>query len=346
MSTKAVLVSLLAACGGSSSSPDATTSDAGPAIVAPAGTWTWIPIEGMTCADGSPTGIGVNLSDASDDVMVFMAGGGACWDTNTCFTQKTAVHIEGGYGKSDFQSEIAGIGGAFIVQRNANNPFKDASWIYVPYCTGDLHAGQNVAMYDATHEVHHVGRINASALLARVAATRPTASTVWLVGASAGGYGVAFDRDLARLVWPQAKVHVLADSAPLVTLEPARWAAWQAAWHPTFPSTCATCANDLGAMPAALRSTMAAGDRYGLLASTRDQTISAYFGITMDQLSTETLAAQAAMSPANGQAAFVLAATTHVLLGTPAVQTSSGLALSAWVGQWARGDAAWANAGP
>jgi hypothetical protein len=345
------LAALLAAhgfgCGGSSGgSADAAGGGDIPPIVAPAGTWTWVPIAGMKCADGSPTGIGVNLSETSKDVMIFMAGGGACWDANTCFTLNSSVHITGGYGESTFTSEIGGLAGAYFWQRNAANPFRDASYIYVPYCTGDLHDGNNVAMYDATHTVHHVGRTNASALIERVAATRPDAQTVWLLGASAGGYGVSFTWDLARIGWPQSKVHVLADSSPLVTMEAARWTAMQAAWKLTFPSGCTDCASDLGAMPAALRATARSGERYALLANTRDQTIATYFNISMDQLQTETLAVQAAMKPSEGQAAYVLATTGHVLLAMPTVQTSSGVVLSTWIAQWATGDAAWANAGP
>src|SRR5687768_10398419 len=108
-----LLLLVVAACGssGSPTGDAAPTTDAAAGITAPLRTWTWIPVEGMRCADGSPAGIGVNLSDASDDVLVFMAGGGACWDAATCFVQKTSAHIEGGYSKSDFESEIAGIGG-------------------------------------------------------------------------------------------------------------------------------------------------------------------------------------------------------------------------------------------
>jgi hypothetical protein len=340
---------VMGGCGGSSGgSGDDAPADAsgkGP-IVAPAGTWTWVPIEGMTCADGTPTGIGVNLSDTSPDVTIFMAGGGACWDLNTCFTLSSAVHITGGYGKPQFDTEIASINGVGFWSRGAPNPFKDATYIYVPYCTGDLHDGANVATYDASHVVHHVGRTNASTLMARVAATRPQAASVWLIGVSAGGYGAAFDWDLARSAWPASKVHVLADSSPLVLLESTRWAAMQASWKMTFPSGCSACATDLGAMPAALRTAAKSGERYALLANTRDQTISTYFGITMDQLQTETLAAQAAMSPSAGQAAFVVAGTAHVLLGNPAQQTSTGVVLANWLTQWATGDAAWANAGP
>ncbi|HEY5926456.1 MAG TPA: pectin acetylesterase-family hydrolase [Kofleriaceae bacterium] len=342
-----LISSLALGCGGSSGTPgsDASTGDASPPIVAPPGTWTWIPIDGMTCADGSPTGIGVNLVDTSPDVMVFMAGGGACWDANTCFSLMSAVHITGGYGQTEFNSEIMGIGGAYILQRAAVNPFANASWIYVPYCTGDLHDGNNVATY-GTAQVHHVGRRNTSALMERLAATRPDATMVWMLGASAGGYGVSFDWDLARLAWPQAKVHVLADSSQLVAMEPTRWSAMQASWQLSFPPTCSTCTSDLGAMTAALRDTARPGERYGLLAYTRDQTIAQYFGLTMDQLQTATLAAQAAMSPTSGQAAYVLAGSGHVLLASPTAQTSGGVVLSTWIQQWATGDAAWANAGP
>ncbi len=30
---------------------------------------------------------------------------------------------------------------------DGDNPFADASYVFVPYCTGDLHAGSRVAMY-------------------------------------------------------------------------------------------------------------------------------------------------------------------------------------------------------
>jgi hypothetical protein len=339
---------VIAACGGSSGKPpvDGPTGDGALPITATAGTWTWIPIDGMQCADGSPTGIGVNLSDASPNVLVYMQGGGACWDLNTCFTINSAVHITGGYGQSDFTTDIGTLSMSYLFQRVAANPFQNASWIYVPYCTGDLHDGAHVAMYDATHVVHHVGRTNASALLPRVAATRPNADVVWLLGISAGGYGVAFDWDLGRAAWPRATVHSLADSSPLVTMEPTRWPAMQASWQMTFPPTCTGCATDLGAMPAALRAAMPAGARYGLLANTRDQTISTYFGLTQDQLATEILAEQAAMAPGSGQAAYLLGGTGHVLLGNPTAQTTTGVTLSTWVAQWATGDAAWGNTGP
>jgi hypothetical protein len=43
--------------------------------------WTWIPIPGAYCDDGSPTGIGVNLPPtSSNNLLIAFEGGGACWD--------------------------------------------------------------------------------------------------------------------------------------------------------------------------------------------------------------------------------------------------------------------------
>jgi len=343
---RSALVASLVAC----SSPGGGLPDAaGNGLVAPNETWTFVPIDGMVCADGTPTGVGVNLTDRSDRVMVYFQGGGACWDPTTCFVIKSATHIEGGYHDTDFQSEIASIASSYIIQRTDPNPFKDASWIYVPYCTGDLHDGANVATYNVSgvdKQVHHAGSTNADLVLARVAATRPTTDTVWLVGASAGAYGVGFNWANARSKWPSAKVHVLADSSPLVTLESTRWAAMQTEWKMKFPATCTGCATDLGMMPAALRGEAPAGDRYGLLSYLDDGTISTYFGLTGPQLHTAIVAEQAAMTPGSGQAAFVLTGTSHVVLGNQTASTTTGVMLQTWITQWATGDAAWANAGP
>jgi hypothetical protein len=315
-------------------------------ITAPNEQWTWVPIDGMVCADGTPTGIGVNLTDRSDRLAIFFQGGGACWDANTCFVAKSAVHIEGGFGAAEFQTELATFMQSPYAQRIAANPFADASIIYVPYCTGDLHDGERVATYDvsgATKMVHHVGGSNADVYLAALHATRPTADVVWLFGVSAGAYGVGFNWAHARATWPAAHVHVLADSSPLVTMEPTRYAAMQLQWAMRFPASCSGCASDLGALPAALRAE-SGGDRYGLLSNLDDGVISTYFGISGGQLDTALLAERAAMS--GGQAAYFVTGTSHVLLSNPAMQTSDGVVLATWVSQWATGDSAWANAGP
>jgi hypothetical protein len=325
------------------------TSTAAP-IVAPNEQWTWVPLDGMKCADGTSTGIGVNLTNRSDQVLVFFQGGGACWDAWTCFVLKTAAHIEGGYGASTFQSELATLSQSYLFQRDAlNNPLRDISWIYVPYCTGDLHDGDRVATYDVfgPRTVHHVGSHNADVVLSRVAATRPESNPVWMMGLSAGGYGVGFNIAKARATWPCSNIRALADCSPSVPIEWQRYGSMKQEWSMKFPLACTDCATNLGALPAALRAEARPGDRYGLLAYTHDQVISIVLGVEAETLRNQTLAEQTAMAGSSSQAAFVLEGDTHVMLGNAAtLQTSNGMALTTWIDQWATNDPAWANAGP
>lgn len=65
---------MLFACGGPAVGPRTGPDDP---IVAPAERWTWVDFPETFCGDGSPTGLGVNLTGRSDDVVVYFQGGGA-----------------------------------------------------------------------------------------------------------------------------------------------------------------------------------------------------------------------------------------------------------------------------
>ena len=54
-------------------------------IDAPPGDWTWIPVDGAVCRDGSGTGFGVRPSaTGSDKLVIYLEGGGACFNGTTC----------------------------------------------------------------------------------------------------------------------------------------------------------------------------------------------------------------------------------------------------------------------
>src|SRR5688572_18372717 len=67
----------------------------GDPLVAPKEEWTWLPVDGMKCGNGSGTGVGVNLTDRSKHVFVYLMGGGACWSEFTCKEVGTSFHIDG-----------------------------------------------------------------------------------------------------------------------------------------------------------------------------------------------------------------------------------------------------------
>ncbi len=71
-----LLLLLLAACGG-------TLQGAKP-VRAPAEEWTWVDVPGTLCMNRPETGFGINPSSTSEDVLIVLEGGGACFDPVTC----------------------------------------------------------------------------------------------------------------------------------------------------------------------------------------------------------------------------------------------------------------------
>lgn len=344
---------VLAACGddGGGTAPIDAAEDApvdAPDLPADE-TWRWVPVPGMTCGNGSPTGVGVNVTDRSDRVLVFLLGGGACWDAQTCFTLRTAANIDTDYGDAEFQQALAAVNMYRLFQRDAGNPFADASFVFVPYCTGDLHAGDRVADHvvdGAPRQVHHVGRRNLDVLWPLLRQNRPSADVVWLTGASAGGYGAMLQAERLRAAWPSARVHVLSDSSHPIDPEATRWAAMRAAWSLELPAGCAACANGFGGWPGHLRATMPAGSRWGLILTTRDQVIAQYMGFTGPQLDAATRAIRDGMAPGTGQAAFVWDSSAHVLTTISPPPTAAGVNLGDWIRDFSTGAATWRSVGP
>ncbi len=103
----------LCACGaseftpGDGGAPDSGTPDAGPAtpITAAAGKWTWVDFPDSACDDGTPTGIGVNPGTSSN-LIVFLNGGGACWNAQDCLVNNTSAH--GPFGGVQFNQVFGG----------------------------------------------------------------------------------------------------------------------------------------------------------------------------------------------------------------------------------------------
>jgi hypothetical protein len=194
---------------GTPSVPDAGPIPSLEPLVAPAGTWTWIPLETMRCVDGSTTGFGVNLVEGATDLALFMDGGGACVDALSCLL------VTRSFGEADFSARAAELANAGTFQRtDADNPLRDMSWVYVPYCTGDVHAGNN----EPTSELglHFVGHQNMLALLERLRSAYSALDSVLVTGGSAGGFGTLFNFHDAALTFDEAEVTLIDDSGPLL----------------------------------------------------------------------------------------------------------------------------------
>lgn len=150
-------------------------------------TWVWEPVPAMRCADGSPAGVVVNLTERSRDAVIFFQGGGACWNELTCAVQPGNLRPMGDDPLATWMSDGEHAQSGIFDRDDPTNPLRDASYVVIPYCTGDLHLGDAVAGYG----VHHVGYANVAAALTRIVPTFRHAPRVVVAGFSAGGVGAA-----------------------------------------------------------------------------------------------------------------------------------------------------------
>jgi hypothetical protein len=325
----------------------------GAPITAPAATWTWVPFPNAFCANGSATGIGINMSTTSSDVVIYLEGGGACWSETTCYTTKSAVNITSGYGEASFDVESASTSylaesGGFFDRAATANPFKDASYVYVPYCTGDLHAGSNVAQY-GSRATMHVGYKNFTAFLQRIVPTFPSTRHVIITGSSAGGYGAVFNFGQTQRAFSAARVDVIDDSGtflPLdieskgIGLEPL----WRTEWNlaAALPSGCTACATALAALSGYYAASFP-NDRFSLLSYSQDSVIPGYYGITTAQFTSaldEDIGTY--FAPNSNAKTFVSAGSGHVLFFNPLLAVGS-TNVQQFVTLLATGDSSWAS---
>jgi hypothetical protein len=338
------------AAGGDGGTRDAGARDAGAGepIEAPDETWTAVAIEGARCGNGSALPVAVDLTARSTKLVLFLQGGGACWDGATCFGLGAASHIADTLDDAAVLGEAASLASGLLSRDPAITPFADASFVYVPYCTGDLHAGRNVTRYDwlgVTHEVSHVGAENLDLLLARLRATIPAPERITLVGVSAGGYGVTLNWWRVRDVFPGVRVDVLDDSGTPIDFALDRWPAMKASWALELPPGCDGCDAGFSAVLPHYDAVVDDG-RYALLSYRDDPTIAVYAGLGVDVFRARLDALRVSADAARAQYTFVLGGASHVVYATPSAPTSTGVTAAEWVRAFATDAPGFASAGP
>ena len=176
-----------------------------PVTEAPAPTWETVaaPADCM-CADGSPFSYYVREADPSK-VMFYLEGGGACFTGDMCAPDSTT------YKKVIDPAPGEGANGIFDFD-NPENPFADYSFVFVPYCTGDVHAGNVTKDYGNGVVVEHKGYVNASTAMATLIERFPNASNIVVAGSSAGAFTTPLFAGVVADELTEATVSVIADS--------------------------------------------------------------------------------------------------------------------------------------
>ncbi len=212
----------LAACSGDASSSEGEgTGDAAATAGTTAEEVTWEKVAGTDeceCSDGTGFHYWMHEGDPTKVAFV-LEGGGACFSADTCGGPKATA-------KPNLESDLTDEPGfvyrdgtprpatdGLVDVANPDNPLAGYSVVYVPYCTGDLHLGDNTQDYGGGVVVEHKGRVNATTALEGMAREFPDAEEVVVVGFSAGSAGAPLYGGLAHDLLPDADIKVIADAS-------------------------------------------------------------------------------------------------------------------------------------
>eukprot|EP00039_Didymoeca_costata_P020432 m.341236 g.341236 ORF g.341236 m.341236 type:complete len:414 (+) comp19942_c0_seq1:171-1412(+) len=166
-------------------------------------------VENTHCLDGTRAGYyhrPAELNTEGETVWVInLQGGGNCDTEEAC---KSRAETELGSSR-DWKQTHSG-SGVNSASKTANPDFFDAHQVYVPYCTGDLHAGNHNTNGEKTWGLWMTGHRNFVAIVTDLLIVYPqirNAKRVLLSGCSAGGMGVYFNVDwLAETIsWAKVK---------------------------------------------------------------------------------------------------------------------------------------------
>ncbi len=380
---------ILAACGGNTGSPAAapvgtpiSRTEAIPIEGAP--DWTWVPFPDAFCTDAttnaigqyqfgtSTTGLAISWgTNDSKDVVIFLQGGGACWDFFTCGGAAPLVPkfaATGPFGPTEFAQDIYDkYPNSWIRRANLPASLTDATIVFVPYCTGDVHGGDRVTTYFppisgySSVTWHHVGHANVTAFLRRLAPTFPDPGKLVVAGSSAGGFGSLANYVTFRSAWPDAKGYLVDDSGPPLIGDAIPFLSrglWFANWNlgASLDAFCPDCFDD---MSEGLREVERRypSDRIALISHLQDAVIRGFFGTftLVPELSLTPMPADVfeghlrelgttVMDPAtaNGKY-FFTTGDGHPTLEDPTVITTPPPGLPAWIELMLSDSASWTS---
>jgi hypothetical protein len=172
----------------------------------PGGYYQWqtvklAPSTGAVCGNGSQYKFFVNRVPNTRNTIIYMEGGGACWDYASCTGQTGIRGARNPNGiPDDYMSLLnpaSSLVSPFVVRVHPWTRVKTQNWnmIYVPYCTGDVYSGDKVAIYNDPNGQssplvwHHNGVRNVRAVTAWLKNNLPRATQMLSTGCSAGGIG-------------------------------------------------------------------------------------------------------------------------------------------------------------
>ncbi len=171
----------------------------------------------------------------ANNLIIFFQGGGACWHSNNCIYPSSYTYCPQILEEVEDLEAFEGI----FDMDNPKNPFKKWSFVFIPYCTGDIHWGAYDKEYDDVYgggkvTIKHRGFVNFQAVLEWIAGNFNCPRKIFVTGSSAGSYGALNAFPYIKETFPQSKAYLLGDAGNGV-IEEGFQNDYVNNWNPQYP---------------------------------------------------------------------------------------------------------------
>ncbi len=182
---------------------------------------------GAICGDGSEYKFFVNLAPGTTNTLIYMEGGGACWDYESCSGKSGVRGARNAHGipddYMDGKKPATNMISPLIYRNHPYSKVETQAWnlVYIPYCTGDIYAGDRTVTYTdpegkgAPLVWHHNGFKNNEAVRTWVKRNLARPKTMMVTGCSAGGAGSVTNYHFFREALAPDHGVLLDDSGPV-----------------------------------------------------------------------------------------------------------------------------------
>jgi len=162
--------------------------------------YTFDPESGPKCLRGGTFYSSIRKT-GSDELLVYLNGGGACWDE---------------YCMAITQAHPGWPSVQILNPEDVTNPVRNWNMTSVPYCDGSLLAGDAEYDDDGDGKIdrYHHGIRNLTAALEVTKQNVPNPKRIFLAGSSAGSLGTIVAGPLLRTMYPDIPIFIFEDSAP------------------------------------------------------------------------------------------------------------------------------------
>jgi len=293
--------------------------------------------DGPLCLNGSEFTMATR-DKGSDELVIFLQGGGACFSELCAATQ----------------SADKGIPKAGILDPDlAANPVADWNTVYIPYCDGGLHGSDRDIDSDGDGRIDRFqrGLHNLSASLDVAVKTFPAPKRILLTGISAGGFGTTWALPLVRHLYPGVPIELINDSGLGVarTDKPEFIRLLLEDWNmgAFLPPSCPTCIGADGHLTDYHKWQLAEDDdfRLSMMSYTLDTVITIFVRVSREEFGREMRAEMADLENAYPERmrSFITEGADHTFLLSDTSITAGGVSVLDWVTAMLEDSADWVS---